>query len=49
LFATELVKFLAINTSFKAIENLMAQVATLEGEANMTKKKWVAVERHQVR
>jgi endonuclease III len=42
---TEVVKFLTINTIFKAIEELMAQVAMLEGEANKAKKKLNAVEK----
>ncbi len=37
--ATELVKFLAINTSFEAIEKLTATVASLKNEASKTKRK----------
>jgi hypothetical protein len=37
--ATELVKFLAINTSFEAIKKLTGKVAVLKLEASETKKK----------
>jgi hypothetical protein len=43
--ATELIKFLAINTSLQAIEKLTAQVARLDGDANKTKKKLAAAEK----
>jgi capsule polysaccharide export protein KpsE/RkpR len=36
--STELVKFLAINTSFEAIEKLTAKVAALETETSDAKK-----------
>jgi hypothetical protein len=37
--ATELVKFLAINTSFEAIDRLTAKAATMELETSEAKKR----------
>jgi hypothetical protein len=43
--STELVKFLAINTSFEAIEKLTSQVSTLVLESAETKRKLAAAEK----
>ncbi len=37
-FATELVKFLAINTSFESIKKLLAKATVMEGEVIEMKK-----------